>query len=161
MSGIVHLPSMGGGTDFTDGYVFYIYHSSSGNPININLKGSGVLCMASIPNYHADTIIIQTEKNKLTFINNGSGTRMVGITMKNDYFCKAISTSAYDAILQTGYYRNTTEYNYKQNPTIDVNQYEYSNFYCNPPIAFNDYIKINCANSDDSYAYIMILYKPK
>lgn len=121
--------------------------------------------MASIPNHYADTIVIQTEKNKLTFVNNGSNTRKVGITMKNDYFCKAISTSAYDAILQTGYYRNTTEYNYKQNPTIDVSQseysYEYSDFYCNPPIAFNDYIKINCANSDNKYVYIMILYKPK
>lgn len=115
--------------------------------------------MASIVQESDKVATIRTEKHTLTFTGFFENLHnKITLSMNKDFTIKPISSYG----LEIDYtYGNNTIYNYKSNPNIDLSQIKKTNFYCNPPIAFNEFINITSYAESNWHHFAMILYKPK
>lgn len=129
-------------------------------PQSIHLNGSGVLIfMGAVIKYY-QKIIIKTEKHTVAFENTVGNNFDFGIVSHNNIKARATTRSSGGDIISGSF--SSTSYNYKANPNLIIN-YDDSIFYCNPPIAFNEFIDISTTDTlSGNYGFnVMILYKPK
>ena len=82
--------------------------------------------------------------------------------MFSDYKTEyTIYTDFQSPIVNHMYYGGGKQFNYKENPVITIKTRD-EFYYCNPPIAFNEYLTISTPTFDrNGYTYCLVLYKPK
>lgn len=129
-------------------------------PKSIHLNGSGILIFMGAAIKYYQKIIIKTEKHTVTFENTSGNNCKFSIVSHTNIKAHATTSSSGGEILSGS--TSSTNYNYKANPNLPIN-YDGSTFYCNPPIAFNEFIDIsNTERLTGNYGFnVMILYKPK